>query len=53
MDDLVYQGERTNVVEHLAEHGWTVTEQTSRRSARGQRIRVLPDNDSDGSRSGS
>ena len=29
MEDLVYQGARTNVVEHLTKLGWTVSEQTS------------------------
>jgi methyltransferase (TIGR00027 family) len=29
-DDLVYKGERTNVVEHLDELGWTVSELPSR-----------------------
>jgi methyltransferase (TIGR00027 family) len=29
MEDLVYQGERTNVVDYLAKLGWSVSEQTS------------------------
>jgi methyltransferase (TIGR00027 family) len=29
MEDLVYQGERTNVVGHLEQLGWTVSEQSS------------------------
>jgi methyltransferase (TIGR00027 family) len=29
MEDLVYQGERTNVIEHLEELGWTVAVQSS------------------------
>jgi methyltransferase (TIGR00027 family) len=29
-EDLVYSGERTNVIEHLAELGWTVSELASR-----------------------
>lgn len=30
MEQLVFTGERTNVLEHLADLGWTVTEQTAR-----------------------
>ncbi len=44
MEDLVYQGQRTNVVEHLRKLGWTVTEQNSA-DAHAANGFDLPDND--------
>jgi methyltransferase (TIGR00027 family) len=44
MEDLVYQGQRTNVVEYLQELGWTVTEQNSADAHTANGF-DLPDND--------
>jgi methyltransferase (TIGR00027 family) len=44
MEDLVYQGQRTNVVEYLQELGWTVKEQNSADAHTANGF-DLPDND--------
>jgi methyltransferase (TIGR00027 family) len=44
MEELVYQGQRTNVVEYLRELGWTVTEQNSADAHTANGFE-LPDND--------
>jgi methyltransferase (TIGR00027 family) len=44
MEDLVYQGPRTNVVEYLRKLGWTVTEQNSA-DAHAANGFALPDDD--------
>jgi methyltransferase (TIGR00027 family) len=44
MEELVYQGQRSNVVEHLRKLGWTVTEQNSA-DAHAANGFDLPDND--------
>ncbi len=44
MRDLVYQGERSNVIDYLAGHGWTVTAQTMREAHQANGF-DLPDDD--------
>jgi methyltransferase (TIGR00027 family) len=44
MEDLIYQGQRTNVVEYLQKLGWSVTEQNSADAHAANGFK-LPDND--------